>query len=140
MRGRLSRAGRGFAFIGPDGKPVRDRRAIDRIRSLAIPPAWIDVWICRSPKGYLQAVGRDARGRKQYLYHPEYRRIRDETKYHRMVPFGKALPSIRNQVVRDLSRKGLPKSKVLAAVVRLLEDTRIRIGNDEYAKKTIRLD
>jgi DNA topoisomerase I len=128
------RAGRGFVFLDPDGKLVRDQRVLDRIRSLVIPPAWTHVWICASAKGHLQAVGRDARGRKQYLYHPEYRRIRDETKYHRMVSFGKALPQIRSRVARDLRRRGLPKAKVLAAVVRLLEDTRIRIGNEEYAK------
>lgn len=132
---RRRRAGRGFVFIDPNGKLIRDRRVLARIRSLVIPPAWTEVWICPSARGHLQVVGRDARGRKQYLYHPEYRRIRDETKYHRMVSFGKALPRIRSRVARDLRHRGLPKAKVLAVVVRLLEDTRIRIGNDEYAKK-----
>ncbi|HEX5412601.1 MAG TPA: DNA topoisomerase IB [Terriglobia bacterium] len=128
------RAGRGFAYIDSNGNSIRDHRVLARIRSLVIPPAWTEVWICPSAKGHLQAVGRDTRGRKQYLYHPDYRRIRDETKYHRMIAFGKALPGIRSRVAHDLKRRGLPKAKVLAAVVRLLEDTRIRVGNEEYAK------
>jgi DNA topoisomerase-1 len=105
-----------------------------RIRALAIPPAYTDVWICPDPRGHLQATGRDARGRKQYRYHPEWRAVRDETKFERMVAFSEALPGIRAQVDRDLRRQGLPREKVLATIVRLLECTAIRVGNDEYAK------
>jgi len=129
------RAGGGFRYSSPDGSALRDPEALARIRSLAIPPAWRDVWICARADGHLQATGRDARGRKQYRYHPRWREVRDETKYVRMIAFGRALPRIRRQVARDLRRTGLPREKVLAAVVRLLERTFIRIGNEEYARE-----
>ena len=128
------RAGKGFSYIGADGKPVRDRAEVERIRSLAIPPAWTDVWICPSKNGHIQAIGRDARGRKQYRYHPLYRQVRDATKFGRMIAFAAALPKIRKRVQEDLDLPGLPKQKVLATVVRLLETTSIRVGNEEYAK------
>ncbi|MBV8681792.1 MAG: DNA topoisomerase IB [Caulobacteraceae bacterium] len=115
-------------------REVRDPETLERIRGLAIPPAWTNVWICSDPKGHIQAVGRDARGRKQYRYHPGWRACRDESKYDRLLAFGKALPRLREHVERDLARRGLPREKVLAAVVRLLETTLIRVGNDEYAK------
>ena len=126
--------GKDFAYVGPSGRPVRDPRILRRIRSLVIPPAWADVWICPSPWGHLQAVGRDARGRKQYRYHPQYRRHRDQTKFGHMIAFGKALPGIRRQVNKDLRLEGLPRNRVLAAVVRLLDRTSIRVGNEEYAR------
>jgi DNA topoisomerase-1 len=110
-------------------------RDLTRIRSLVIPPAWTDVWICPDPRGHLQATGRDARGRKQYRYHPRWREVRDEDKYGRLAEFGRALPAIRRRVARDLGRQGLPREKVLAAVVKLLETTFIRVGNDEYARQ-----
>lgn len=116
------------------GREVRDPKTLERIRRLAIPPAWNDVWICADPQGHIQAVGRDARGRKQYRYHPDWRACRDESKYDRLLAFGEALPGLRERVEHDLSRRGLPREKVLAAVVRLLETTLIRVGNDEYAK------
>jgi len=128
------RAGRGFVYLQPGGRRVKDRATLDWIRSLAIPPAWTDVWICSSRKGHLQATGRDARGRKQYRYHPEWRAQRDTVKYDRMIAFAKALPRIRRRVSRDLRRAGLPRERVLAAVVRLLEKTGVRIGNEEYAR------
>jgi DNA topoisomerase-1 len=124
----------GFRYTEADGRPVRNRRTLDRIKSLVIPPAWNDIWICATSTGHLQAVGRDARGRRQYRYHPEWRRVRDETKYDRTVAFGNALPAIRRRVNSDLAKPGLPRERVLAAVVRLLEATMIRIGNGEYAK------
>jgi DNA topoisomerase-1 len=128
------RSGKGFTYIGPDGKPVRDDEQLKRIRALAVPPAWTDVWICADPRGHIQATGRDDRGRKQYRYHPRWREVRDETKYGRMVAFGDALPTIRKKVAEDLAKPGLRREKVLAAVIRLLETTLIRVGNDEYAK------
>ena len=114
---------------------MRDAETLGRIRALAIPPAWTDVWICSTPTGHIQAVGRDARGRKQYRYHARWRAIRDETKYNRLVEFGRALPRIRRRVARDLARPGLPRARVLATVVRLLERTLIRVGNTEYARQ-----
>jgi DNA topoisomerase I len=131
---RRKRAGKGFAYVGSDGKTIRDAKELARIRSLAIPPAYTDVWICPSPNGHIQATGRDARGRKQYRYHPKWREVRDETKFGRMLVFSQALPKIRARIERDLGLSGLPKEKVLATVVRLLECTCIRVGNDEYAK------
>ena len=131
---RRKRAGKGFVYVGPDGKTIRDDKELKRIRALAIPPAYIDVWICPSPNGHIQATGRDARGRKQYRYHPKWREVRDETKFGRMLAFSQALPKIRARVERDLSLPGLPREKVLATVVRLLECTCIRVGNEEYAK------
>jgi DNA topoisomerase I len=127
-------AGRGFSYVAPDGRTVRDKATLARIRSLAIPPAYTDVWICPLANGHIQATGRDARGRKQYRYHPKWREVRDETKFGRMLAFSDALPRLRAQVEEDLARPGLPKAKVLATVVRLLECTGIRVGNDEYAR------
>ncbi|HVM48218.1 MAG TPA: hypothetical protein VMU04_09325 [Candidatus Acidoferrum sp.] len=132
---RRTRAGESFRYRGPDGAVIRDKETLGRIRSLAIPPAWQDVWICRDPQGHLQAVGRDARGRKQYRYHPRWRAVRDETKYNRMIAFGKALPRIRQRVRRDLRQHGLVRDRVLAAVVRLLELCALRVGNEEYANE-----
>jgi DNA topoisomerase-1 len=132
---RRRRVGRSFSYRGADGQLIRDRATLGRIRSLAIPPAWTDVWICPSPRGHLQATGRDARGRKQYRYHPDWHRTRDETKYERLLAFGRALPEIRRRVEADLARPGLPREKVLATVVKLLETTLIRVGNDEYARQ-----
>ena len=123
-----------FCYEGPDGKPVRDEAILARIKSLVIPPAWNDVWICRWPNGHIQVTGRDARGRKQYRYHPRWRSVRDEAKYDRMINFGKSLPGIRRAVDKALALPGLPREKVLATVVHLLEATMMRIGNDEYAR------
>ena len=128
------RAGKGFLYVGADGKRISDRKEIARIRSLAIPPAYTDVWICPHPNGHIQATGRDARGRKQYRYHPRWREVRDETKFGRVLEFSRVLPAIRARVERDLSRPGMSREKVLATVVRLLECTGIRVGNDEYAR------
>jgi DNA topoisomerase-1 len=128
-------AGRGFRYLAPDGAKIIDRDELVRFASLAIPPAWIDVWITPHPNGHLQATGRDARGRKQYRYHPRWREVRDEAKYDRMIIFGKALPALRAQVAADLGLPGLPRDKVLAAVVRLLDMTHIRVGNEEYARQ-----
>lgn len=128
------RAGRGFSYRGHDGRIVRDRSTLARIRALAIPPAWTDVWICPDPDGHLQATGRDDRGRKQYRYHARWRVRRDEQKFQRIIAVAQALPRIRRRCDRDLARRGLPRDKVLAAVVRLLELTLIRVGNDEYAR------
>jgi DNA topoisomerase I len=132
---RRRRAGRGFMYLDADGGRVNDPETLARIRSLAIPPAWVDVWICPIPNGHLQAVGRDARGRKQYRYHPRWRQVRDEAKYERLIEFARAIPEIRRRVARDLSAEGLPKEKVIATVVRLLDTLWIRIGNPEYARE-----
>jgi DNA topoisomerase-1 len=132
---RRLRVGRGrFRYVAPDGSPVRDFGTRRRIRALAIPPAWTDVWICPLPEGHIQAVGRDRRGRKQYRYHARWRAIRDATKYARMALFAARLPAIRRQVARDLAAPGLSRDKVLATVVRLLETSLIRVGNTEYAE------
>ena len=128
---KRQRSGNGFIYIGPGGDPVTDETTLDRIRSLVLPPAWSSVWISPSPNGHIQAVGWDAKGRKQYRYHPKYRHMRDLIKFDRMRAFGKALPRIRRAVARDIAKKGLPKRKVLAAVVKLLETTYIRVGNEE---------
>ncbi|WP_437336666.1 DNA topoisomerase IB [Sorangium sp. So ce394] len=128
------KVGKGFKFLDPEGRLIKDEATLQRIRRLAIPPAWTGVWICQSERGHIQATGRDARGRKQYRYHPRWREVRDETKYDRMLAFGAALPAIRAAVERDLALPGLPREKVLATVVRLLDETSIRIGNDEYAR------
>ena len=127
--------GRSFRYVASDGRAVRDPETLARIRSLAVPPAWREVWICGREDGHLQATGRDARGRKQYRYHPRWRETRDETKYGRVAAFLRALPRIRARVTRDLSLPGLPREKVLAALVRLLETTFIRVGNPEYARE-----
>jgi DNA topoisomerase-1 len=126
--------GHGFRYVDANGRAVRDAATLARIRSLAIPPAYSDVWICSDPRGHLQATGRDARGRKQYRYHPRWRTVRDETKFERMVAFSDALAKIRARLERDLALDGLPRNKVLATVVSLLESTCIRVGNDEYAR------
>ncbi len=131
---RRRRAGRGFSYVGLDGQPIRDRRQVERIRSLAIPPAWTDVWISPTRKGHIQATGRDAKGRKQYRYHPRWHNVRDEVKFGRMMAFAAALPTIRERTEADLRRQGLPREKVLATIIRLLEKTMIRVGNDEYAR------
>ena len=128
------RSGRGFVYLDPDGRRIADEERLARIRAIVIPPAWTDVWICPWPNGYLQATGRDARGRKQYRYHPRYRRRRNDAKFARLIAFALALPAIRQRVDEDLARPGLPREKVVAAVVRLLELTLIRVGNDEYAR------
>ena len=129
------RRGKHFHYVDAEGHAVKDPATLARIKSLAIPPAWEDVWICMHPLGHLQATGRDARGRKQYRYHPKWRTVRDESKYERMLDFGKALPSIRSQVELALKLPGLPREKVLATIVHLLEATMIRIGNEEYARE-----
>jgi DNA topoisomerase-1 len=128
------RSGRGFSYRDADGATVRDREVLARIRELAIPPAWTDVWICPWPNGHLQASGRDARGRKQYRYHADWHQRRGADKFDRMLAFAKVLPRIRKRCDEDLARPGLAREKVLAAVVRLLELTLIRVGNDEYAR------
>lgn len=125
----------GFKYLDADGRVIRTKAEVARIVKLAIPPAWTDVWICPDPRGHIQATGRDARGRKQYRYHHDWRACRDETKYDRMIAFAEALPRIRQRTAADLARAGLPRNKVLATVVRLLEKSLIRVGNDEYAKK-----
>jgi len=122
-------------YVDPNGRTIADRAEIQRIKSLAIPPAWTDVWICPDPHGHLQATGRDARGRKQYRYHPRWREVRDEVKYGRLIAFAQALPRIRARAEADVQRRGLPREKVLAAVVQLLEKTLIRVGNEEYARE-----
>jgi DNA topoisomerase-1 len=132
IRRELGRNG-AFHYVDPGGKPIRDDATLARIRSLAIPPAYEDVWICPISDGHLQATGRDARGRKQYRYYARWREVRDTTKYDHVLRFGAALPRIRARVDADLALRGLPREKVLAAIVRLLEKTRIRVGNEEYA-------
>ena len=131
---RRQRRGAGFRYLDPHGRTVRDAATLARIRSLAIPPAWTEVWICMSPSGHLQSTGRDARGRKQYRYHARWREVRDETKYARLALFGAALPRIRRRVARDLKVPGLPRRKVSALLIRLLETTLIRVGNEEYVR------
>jgi DNA topoisomerase-1 len=132
---RRQRRGKGFAYLNGNGKGVRDPYAMARIRSLAIPPAWTDVWICASEYGHLQATGRDAKGRKQYRYHVDFIAIRDNAKYERLVDFAKSLPTLRAEVTRDMALPGLPRAKVLATIVHLLDSTLIRIGNDSYARQ-----
>jgi DNA topoisomerase I len=130
---KRKRSGKSFRYIGPDNKPVRAMETLARIRALVLPPAWESVWINPLENGHIQAVGRDARGRLQYRYHAKYRAIRDSVKFERMFAFGRALPRLRRMVTRDLGSPGFTKKKVLAAIVRLLETTYIRIGNEEYA-------
>ena len=132
---RRRAAGRGFSYVDTDGRRIADPDRIAWFKGLAIPPAWTDVWISPIKRGHIQAVGRDARGRKQYRYHPRWREVRDEAKYGRMIEFARALPRIRRRTDRDLRRRGLPREKVLALVVRLLEATLIRVGNEEYARE-----
>jgi DNA topoisomerase I len=128
------KAGKGFVYVDARGKSISDDETLLRIRHLAIPPAYKDVWICPDPRGHIQAVGRDDRGRKQYRYHEKWREVRDENKYGRMIAFARALPKIRQRVGEDLRRPGLAREKVLAAIVKFMESTLIRVGNDEYAK------
>jgi DNA topoisomerase-1 len=128
------RAGRSFTYLDPSGERITDRHEIERIHKLAIPPAWTDVWICPTPNGHLQATGRDAKGRKQYRYHPRWASVRAETKYQRSIAFGEALPHIRAAVEHDLALPDLPREKALAAIVSLLDETAIRVGNEEYAR------
>ena len=132
---RRKPAGGGFTYVGADGKRITNPAVLLRVKHLVIPPAWTDVWICPDPVGHIQATGRDARGRKQYLYHARWREVRDAAKYERLVAFGEALPRIRERVDEDLRRRGIPREKVLAAVVKLLEETSIRIGNEEYRRE-----
>lgn len=131
---RRKRAGKGFYYLAPDGARVRDAETLKRIRSLVIPPAWRDVWISPDARSHLQATGLDDRNRKQYRYHPHWREVRDAVKYDRMAAFAQALPAIRERTDRDLGLPGMPREKVLAAVVQLLESTRVRIGNEEYRR------
>ena len=131
---RRRRAGRGFVYLDARGRRVANPDTLDRIRSLVIPPAWTDVWICAAADGHIQATGRDAKGRKQYKYHAEYREAREQTKYEHLLEFAAALPMIRAKVAEHMSLRGLPREKVLATIVRLLETTLIRVGNDEYAR------
>jgi DNA topoisomerase-1 len=129
------RSGKGFRYFTANGEPLRDKAALKRIRSLVIPPAWTDVWIAASAQAHLQVTGRDARGRKQSRYHPRWREVRDETKYERMLQFAEVLPALRERVDHDLRLPGLPREKILATIVSLLETTHIRVGNDAYARE-----
>ncbi|HEX8168099.1 MAG TPA: DNA topoisomerase IB [Beijerinckiaceae bacterium] len=132
---RRKKAGKGFAYVRPGGGKVEDEATLKRIRKLAIPPAYTDVWICTKANGHIQATGRDAKGRKQYRYHPTFREVRESTKYEHMMEFAKALPAVRAKIDEHMALKGLPREKVLATVVHLLETTLIRVGNDDYAKE-----
>jgi DNA topoisomerase I len=132
---RRLRSGKGFRYVGPDGKTIRSPEELRRIKALAIPPAWTGVWICPRADGHLQATGRDERGRKQHRYHPRWRAVRDEAKYGRLIAFAQALPALRRRTDKDLALPRLPQAKVLATVVRLLEKTLIRVGNPEYAQQ-----
>src|SRR5579864_5252822 len=131
---RRLRAGKGFVYTLPSGKRLRDETVIARIRKLAIPPAYTKVWICPKANGHIQATGRDARGRKQYRYHPRWREQRDAAKYERLAAFARKLPLLRRQINQDLRLDGLPRRKVVAAVVSLLERSLIRVGNEEYSR------
>ena len=131
---RRQRRGSGFSYVAANGRTVRAAETLKRIRALAIPPAWTDVWICPDPAGHLQASGRDAAGRKQYRYHADYRSLRDQAKYEHLVAFAAVLPAIRKQVVADMGQAGLPRAKVIATVVYLLDTTLVRVGNEDYAR------
>ncbi len=132
---RRRKVGKGFSYLKADGTPVKDPATLKRIRSLAIPPAYTDVWICPKANGHIQATGRDAKGRKQYRYHPRFREVRESTKYEHMLEFARGLPAIREKVAEHMALRGLPREKVLATVVHLLETTLIRVGNEDYAKQ-----
>ena len=132
---RRRRAGKGFAFYDPKGKKITDPATLERIRKLAVPPAYTDVWICPMPNGHIQATGRDAKGRKQYRYHPKFREVRDSTKFEHMLEFARGLPEIRAKIDAHMKLRGMPREKVLATVVYLLENTLIRVGNDDYVKQ-----
>ena len=131
---RRRRAGKGFTYIDPDGRRLADSASLDRIRKLVIPPAWTDVWICPSATGHIQATGRDAKGRKQYRYHDKWRSVRDEAKFERLTSFAESLPALRRRVRKDMAKTGLPKEKVVATVVALLDSCFARIGNERYAR------
>lgn len=128
------RSGKGFAYRDAAGKAVRDKKTLERIRSLAIPPAWTDVWIAAAANAHMQATGRDARGRKQHRYHLKFREVRDSAKFDRLTEFAASLPALRAKITSDMRKQGMPRDKVLAAIVHLLDTTLIRVGNDEYAK------
>jgi DNA topoisomerase-1 len=132
---RRRKAGKGFTFVKPDGSKVTDEATLNRIKMLAVPPAWTEVWICSHANGHIQATGRDAKGRKQYRYHTRFREVRDGTKYEHMMAFAQALPAIRAKLKEHMALRGLPREKVLATVVNLLETTLIRVGNDDYVKQ-----
>jgi DNA topoisomerase I len=132
---RRRRVGRGFSYRDPDGRTIREPKILDRIRELAIPPAYTDVWVCMSSRGHLQATGRDDRGRKQYRYHTRWREVRDTTKFERMLDFAAGLPALRERIAADISMRGLSREKVLATVVSLLKNTLIRVGNTDYARQ-----
>jgi DNA topoisomerase-1 len=132
---RRKKSGKGFSYLRPEGSTLSDRQVLRRIRSLAIPPAWTDVWICSLADGHIQATGRDARGRKQYRYHPRFREVRESTKYEHVVAFAEALPAVRSKVREHMALRGLAREKILATVVHLLETTLIRVGNDDYARQ-----
>jgi DNA topoisomerase-1 len=132
---RRRRRGKHFQYVGPDGATIRDPKQLQRIRALAVPPAWTDVWICPTARGHIQATGRDAKGRKQYRYHTRYRAERDTAKYDRLATFARALPAIRERVGADLALPGLPRDRVLAAVVALLDASLIRVGNEAYVRQ-----
>ena len=132
---RRRKSGKGFTYTRPDGKKVEDGSTLERIKSLAIPPAYTDVWICAKANGHIQATGRDAKGRKQYRYHPAFREVRESTKYEHMLEFAQGLPAIRKTIDEHMSLRGLPREKVLATVVHLLENTLIRVGNSDYVKQ-----
>ena len=131
---RRRKTGKGFSYVDANGKKVANKNELQRLRSLAVPPAYTDVWICSNPNGHLQATGRDARLRKQYRYHPEWRSTRDHGKFGRLAEFGAALPSLRRRLTRDLALPGLPEAKVLATLISLLEETLVRVGNVQYAR------
>lgn len=127
-------AGTGFSYRDPFGKRIADRAELERIRGIAIPPAWESVWICPNPRGHIQATGRDARGRKQYRYHPHWREVRDATKFERLLAFGEALPTLRERLEADLGLPGVPRERILATVVWIIDHTMMRVGNEEYAR------
>ena len=131
---RRRSTGKRFFYLNQQGRRISDPKTVDRIRQIIIPPAWTDVWICPSPHGHIQATGRDAKGRKQYRYHPKYRAVRDETKFERILKLSKVFPKVRKHVERDLRRSGVDRRKMFAVVVYLLETTLIRVGNEEYAR------
>ncbi|HSO48024.1 MAG TPA: DNA topoisomerase IB, partial [Rhizobiaceae bacterium] len=131
---RRRRAGKGFWYSGPDGRKIEDPVTLSRAKGLAIPPAWTDVWISPDPAGHIQATGRDAKGRKQYRYHPQWTTCRDEAKFSSLAGFAQALPTIRECVDSDLRRQGLPREKVVASIVWLLDHSLIRIGNEAYTR------
>jgi DNA topoisomerase-1 len=132
---RRRKAGKGFTYLSPGGEKITDKTTLARVRKLAVPPAWTDVWICPRPSGHIQATGRDARGRKQYRYHTAFREFRDATKYDHMMEFAASLGEIRRKISEHMSLRGLPREKVLATIVHLLERTLIRVGNEDYAKQ-----